>query len=59
MRNTATGAAIEVETEGSWRTAYGAVIRIRVAVTNEDNWPEQNEGKSLLITLNGPEPPMP
>jgi len=50
---------VEIETLAAWETAYGQTIGVVVSVENEDNWPEQNEGKSISIALSGPEEPQP
>jgi len=51
--------SVSVNTRSSWQAAYGQQIVLSVRVHNEDNWPEENEGKSVTVTIHGPEAPHP
>ena len=50
---------VSLDMRSAWTTAYDQQVRLRVTILNEDNWPEQNENKSIVVTINGPEAPLP
>jgi type II secretory pathway pseudopilin PulG len=50
---------VQITTNAAWNTAYHKVIRVAVKIASELNWPEENVGKQVVITVNGPVPPKP
>ena len=50
---------VEIETEDSWSSAYGQRIRVQLKITNEENDPDTNVGKNVIVTIEGPTPPQP